>query len=194
MGLQGHVFPVVCLFFILMELLLEWSLLLTHTLTWSSHPYWSCRDIIFCSFFHQLAVNLGCRYFWILCHVLHPQSQPPQHTSLTGQDLVAYHSLFWAAACIVSKAEIWVLDWMVAHNASSLANAIYDSCVRLYGLHFVCSEDDITQFLGLKSTVNRVSLPTDHLGRRIGEAYFHFTDKEMGDWAIQKQYSKMRHS
>jgi hypothetical protein len=69
----------------------------------------------------------------------------------------------------------------VTHNASYLENAVYDSCVRLYGLYFVCSEDDITQFSGLKITLNRISLPTDHLGRHIGEAYIHFTDKETED-------------
>lgn len=79
------------------------------------------------------------------------------------------------------------------HN-SSFDSAVYYSCVRLYGLHFVGSEDDVTQFSGLKSTLHRDSLPTDHLGRRIGEAYIHFTGKGTGDWALQKQYSKMRHS
>lgn len=78
-------------------------------------------------------------------------------------------------------------------HSSSFDNAVYDSCGRLYRLHFVCSEDDTTQFSGLKSTLNRVSLPTDHLGRHIGEAYIHVTYKEMGDLALQKQYSKMRH-
>jgi len=78
-------------------------------------------------------------------------------------------------------------------HSSSFDSAVYDSCGRLYRLHFVCSEDDTTQFSGLKSTLNRVSLPTDHLGRHIGEAYIHVTYKEMGDLALQKQYSKMRH-
>jgi len=47
---------------------------------------------------YSLLLYLGCRNCWTLCHVLHPQSHPTQHTSLTGQDSVAYHSLFWAAA------------------------------------------------------------------------------------------------
>lgn len=61
-------------------------------------------------------------------------------------------------------------------HSFSFDNAVYDSCGRLYGLHFVFSEDNTTQFSWLKSTLNRVSLPTDHLGRRIGEAYVHVTD------------------
>jgi hypothetical protein len=38
------------------------------------------------------------------------------------------------------------------HNASSLENAVYDSCVRLYKLPFVCSEEDISTFSGLEYT------------------------------------------
>ena len=72
------------------------------------------------------------------------------------------------------------MDWKVAHNGSSLENAVYDSCATLCRLHFVCS-DDITQFSELKSTLNRGPLPTDHLGRCIGETYVHFTDKETAD-------------
>jgi hypothetical protein len=60
-----------------------------------------------------LLLYLGCRNWLILCHVLHPQSHPSKHTSLTGQDSVAYHSMFRAAACIVSKALLLTMLCMI---------------------------------------------------------------------------------
>ncbi|XP_071340023.1 G-rich sequence factor 1 [Trachinotus anak] len=59
--------------------------------------------------------------------------------------------------------------------------------VRLRGLPFTCTEDDIVQFFsGLEIMENGITIVTDHRGRRSGEAFVQFSSQESADEALQR--------
>ncbi|XP_078141408.1 G-rich sequence factor 1 isoform X2 [Centroberyx gerrardi] len=62
-----------------------------------------------------------------------------------------------------------------------------DGVVRLRGLPFSCTEDDITLFFsGLEIVEDGVTIVLDHRGRNSGEAYVQFSSQEVADEALQK--------
>lgn len=64
--------------------------------------------------------------------------------------------------------------------------------VRLRGLPFGCTSDDITNFLtGLVIAPDGIIRPTDKTGRVTGEAFVKFTDKETTERALQKHMQEI---
>ncbi|XP_068576767.1 G-rich sequence factor 1 [Cebidichthys violaceus] len=61
------------------------------------------------------------------------------------------------------------------------------SVVRLRGLPFSCTEDDIVQFFsGLDIMENGITVVTDRKGRNSGEAFVQFSSHEAADEALQR--------
>jgi heterogeneous nuclear ribonucleoprotein F/H len=48
--------------------------------------------------------------------------------------------------CTVFKAKRSEMDWVVKRSGLNLENAMDDGCVRLRGLPFGCSKEEIAQF------------------------------------------------
>ncbi|MBN3311189.1 GRSF1 factor, partial [Amia calva] len=62
-----------------------------------------------------------------------------------------------------------------------------DGVVRLRGLPYGCSEEDVVQFFeGLNVVPNGVTLVADRRGRPSGEAYVEFVSQDVADQALQK--------
>lgn len=86
------------------------------------------------------------------------------------------------------------MEWVVKRSGLNLENAMDDGCVRLRGLPFGCSKEEIAQFFsGLEIVPNGISLPTDFTGRSTGEAYVQFVNKEVAEKALQKHKDKIGH-
>ncbi|XP_052006670.1 heterogeneous nuclear ribonucleoprotein H3 isoform X2 [Xyrauchen texanus] len=74
----------------------------------------------------------------------------------------------------------------------------YDSCIgcmlRLRGLPFGCSKEEIVQFFsGLKIVPNGITLPMDYQGRSTGEAFVQFASKEIAEKALGKHKERIGH-
>ncbi|XP_072321962.1 heterogeneous nuclear ribonucleoprotein H3 [Eucyclogobius newberryi] len=76
--------------------------------------------------------------------------------------------------------------------------ADYDSCsgclLRLRGLPFGCSKEEIVQFFsGLRIVPNGITLPVDYQGRSTGEAFVQFASKEIAEKALGKHKERIGH-
>ncbi|CAD6209119.1 GSCOCG00003736001-RA-CDS [Cotesia congregata] len=87
------------------------------------------------------------------------------------------------------------MEWVVKRSGLNLENAMDDGCVRLRGLPFGCSKEEIAQFFsGLEILPNGILLPTDsYTGRSTGEAYVQFVNKDVAERALQKHKEKIGH-
>lgn len=75
-------------------------------------------------------------------------------------------------------------------NAGMMGNT--DSVVRLRGLPFSCTHDDISSFFkGMTIVPNGIALLADHMGRASGEAYVQFGSQAIADLALQKHKERM---
>ncbi|XP_028992614.1 G-rich sequence factor 1 isoform X2 [Betta splendens] len=64
--------------------------------------------------------------------------------------------------------------------------------VRLRGLPFTCTEDDVAHFFsGLDIVENGVTIVTDHRGRRSGDAFVQFSSQRAADEALQRDRQVM---
>ncbi|KAI4494974.1 heterogeneous nuclear ribonucleoprotein H [Polistes fuscatus] len=94
----------------------------------------------------------------------------------------------------VFKAKRGEMEWVIKRSGLNLENAMDDGCVRLRGLPFGCSKEEIAQFFsGLEILPNGISLPTDYTGRSTGEAYVQFVNKDVAERALQKHKEKIGH-
>lgn len=67
-----------------------------------------------------------------------------------------------------------------------------DGVVRLRGLPFSCSHEDISRFFsGMQIVANGIALLADQMGRASGEAYVQFASQAIADLALQKHKEKM---
>lgn len=90
----------------------------------------------------------------------------------------------------VKKAE---MEWMVKRSGTAY-DSKGDGCVRLRGLPFGCSKEEIAQFFtGLEIVPNGITLLTDYSGRSSGEAYVQFVNKEVAEKALLKHREKIGH-
>lgn len=66
--------------------------------------------------------------------------------------------------------------------------------VKLRGLPFGCSKEEIVQFFGgLTVAANGVHLVSDNMGRSSGEAFVHFVDKKSAQEALNRDREKIGH-
>uniref|UniRef100_A0A6A7G1A6 Heterogeneous nuclear ribonucleoprotein H-like n=1 Tax=Hirondellea gigas TaxID=1518452 RepID=A0A6A7G1A6_9CRUS len=69
-----------------------------------------------------------------------------------------------------------------------------DSCVRLRGLPFHCSKEEIYQFFsGLDIVPNGIAMVTDFQGRTTGEAFVQFDTKAGAEKAQDRHKEKIGH-
>ncbi|XP_033931083.1 heterogeneous nuclear ribonucleoprotein H3 [Pseudochaenichthys georgianus] len=86
------------------------------------------------------------------------------------------------------------MDWVLKRSGP----ADYDSCsgcmLRLRGLPFGCSKEEIVQFFsGLRIVPNGITLPVDCQGRSTGEAFVQFASKEIAEKALGKHKERIGH-
>ncbi|CAG9764928.1 unnamed protein product [Ceutorhynchus assimilis] len=90
----------------------------------------------------------------------------------------------------VNRAE---MDWVVKRSGASY-DGNDDGCVRLRGLPFGCSKEEIAQFFtGLEIMPNGITLLTDYSGRSSGEAYVQFANRDVAERALLKHREKIGH-
>lgn len=69
-----------------------------------------------------------------------------------------------------------------------------DGVVRLRGLPFQCSKEEIAQFFsGLEIIPNGITIPTNSVGRSSGEAFVQFSNQGYADKALNKHKHKIGH-
>ncbi|CAG7723426.1 unnamed protein product [Allacma fusca] len=100
----------------------------------------------------------------------------------------------------VKRAE---MDWVLKRNrpnhsnSSSFRNNNFDDneCyIRMRGLPFECSKEDVLQFFGgLDVVSNGIQLMFDSMGRSSGEAYVHFKSKEIAEKALLRDRQCIGH-
>jgi len=78
------------------------------------------------------------------------------------------------------------MDWSGKHNGPN--DTTNDgTVVRLRGLPFGCSKEEIVQFFqGLEIVPNGITLTLDYQGRSTGEAFVQFASKEIAENALGK--------
>ncbi|XP_043837636.1 heterogeneous nuclear ribonucleoprotein H-like isoform X1 [Dromiciops gliroides] len=94
----------------------------------------------------------------------------------------------------VFKSNIVEMDWVLKHtgpNSPAIAN---DGFVRLRGLPFHCSKEEIVQFFsGLEIVPNGITLQVDFQGKSSGEAFVQFASQEIAEKALQKHKERIRY-
>jgi len=94
----------------------------------------------------------------------------------------------------VFKTKASEMEWVVGKASVSGGRGSYDvggddeGVVRLRGLPFGCSKEEISQFFnGFEIVPNGIALSFDHQGRSTGEAYVQFINKKTSEEAIAKR-------
>uniref|UniRef100_A0A0B7ASE3 RRM domain-containing protein n=1 Tax=Arion vulgaris TaxID=1028688 RepID=A0A0B7ASE3_9EUPU len=84
------------------------------------------------------------------------------------------------------------MEWMVKRAGSSDNKA--DAVVKLRGLPFGCSKEEIAQFFtGLEIVPNGIMLPEDRQGRSTGEAFVQFASSQIAERALEKHKERIGH-
>ncbi|XP_069466701.1 heterogeneous nuclear ribonucleoprotein H3 isoform X1 [Ambystoma mexicanum] len=87
------------------------------------------------------------------------------------------------------------MDWLLKQNqGSNEMDTSSDGTVRLRGLPFGCSKEEIVQFFsGLRIVPNGITLTMDYQGRSTGEAFVQFASKEIAENALGKHKERIGH-
>ncbi|XP_067858739.1 heterogeneous nuclear ribonucleoprotein H3 isoform X3 [Heptranchias perlo] len=86
------------------------------------------------------------------------------------------------------------MDWVLKHSGPNHSDTSNDGTVRLRGLPFGCSKEEIVQFFtGLEIVPNGITLPMDYQGRSTGEAFVQFASKEIAEKALGKHKERIGH-
>ncbi|XP_055518283.1 heterogeneous nuclear ribonucleoprotein H3-like isoform X1 [Leucoraja erinacea] len=86
------------------------------------------------------------------------------------------------------------MDWVLKHVNPTQTESTSDGTVRLRGLPFGCSKEEILQFFtGLEIVPNGITLPVDYQGRSTGEAFVQFASKEIAEKALGKHKERIGH-
>ncbi|GFY76188.1 heterogeneous nuclear ribonucleoprotein H [Trichonephila inaurata madagascariensis] len=86
------------------------------------------------------------------------------------------------------------MEWALRRCGLDGEEAFGDACVRLRGLPFGCSKEEIAQFFtGMEIVRNGITLPTDYQGRSTGEAYVQFSSQDIAEKAMGKHKEKIGH-
>ncbi|XP_074647815.1 heterogeneous nuclear ribonucleoprotein H-like isoform X2 [Tubulanus polymorphus] len=85
------------------------------------------------------------------------------------------------------------MDWVVKRSGPNQSNN-NDAVVRLRGLPFGCSKEEIAHFfMGLEIVPNGISFIQDQRGRITGEAYVQFVSPEIAEKSHEKHKQKIGH-
>ncbi|KAL0973829.1 hypothetical protein UPYG_G00211740 [Umbra pygmaea] len=86
------------------------------------------------------------------------------------------------------------MDWVMKHTGPNCPETSGDGLVRLRGLPFGCSKEEIVQFLsGLEIVPNGITLPLDFQGRSTGEAFVQFASQDIAEKALKKHKERIGH-
>ncbi|XP_062851627.1 heterogeneous nuclear ribonucleoprotein H3 [Trichomycterus rosablanca] len=86
------------------------------------------------------------------------------------------------------------MDWVLKRNGPTDYDSSSGCMLRLRGLPFGCSKEEIVQFFsGLKIVPNGITLPMDYQGRSTGEAFVQFASKEIAEKALGKHKERIGH-
>ncbi|CAH1992733.1 unnamed protein product [Acanthoscelides obtectus] len=85
------------------------------------------------------------------------------------------------------------MEWTIKRSGPQ-STSEDDGCVRLRGLPFGCSKEEIANFFsGLEIVPNGITLLTFYSGRSSGEAYVQFKNREVAEKALLKHREKIAH-
>ncbi|KAK7113545.1 heterogeneous nuclear ribonucleoprotein H2-like [Littorina saxatilis] len=85
------------------------------------------------------------------------------------------------------------MEWVVKRMGADHSN-MSEACVKLRGLPFGCSKEEIAQFFtGFEIVPNGIMLPEDRLGRSTGEAFVQFASQEIAEKALGKHKERIGH-
>ncbi|KAM8923912.1 heterogeneous nuclear ribonucleoprotein H3 [Pelodytes ibericus] len=94
----------------------------------------------------------------------------------------------------VFKSNNTEMEWVLKHNSTGDVDTATDGTVRLRGLPFGCSKEEIVQFFsGLRIVPNGITLTVDYQGRSTGEAFVQFASKEIAENALGKHKERIGH-
>lgn len=94
----------------------------------------------------------------------------------------------------VFKSNSVEMDWVLKHTGPNSPDTANDGFVRLRGLPFGCSKEEIVQFFsGLEIVPNGMTLPVDFQGRSTGEAFVQFASQEIAEKALKKHKERIGH-
>ncbi|XP_053547819.1 heterogeneous nuclear ribonucleoprotein H3 [Bombina bombina] len=94
----------------------------------------------------------------------------------------------------VFKSNSTEMEWVLKHNSGSDIEPDSDGTVRLRGLPFGCSKEEIVQFFsGLRIVPNGITMTMDYQGRSTGEAFVQFASKEIAEKALGKHKERIGH-
>ncbi|EGV96825.1 Heterogeneous nuclear ribonucleoprotein F [Cricetulus griseus] len=95
----------------------------------------------------------------------------------------------------VFKSHRTKMDWVLKHSGSNRANSANDGFVRLPGLPFGCTKEEIVQFFsGLEIVPNGITLPVDPEGKITGEAFIQIASQELAEKALGKHKERIGQS
>uniref|UniRef100_A0A1A7YHA3 Heterogeneous nuclear ribonucleoprotein H3 (2H9) n=1 Tax=Iconisemion striatum TaxID=60296 RepID=A0A1A7YHA3_9TELE len=93
----------------------------------------------------------------------------------------------------VFKSKRSEMDWVMKRSGPP-PDSYSGSVVKLRGLPFGCSKEEIVQFFsGLRIVPNGITLPVDYQGRSTGEAFVQFASKEIAEKALGKHKERIGH-
>lgn len=86
------------------------------------------------------------------------------------------------------------MDWVLKRCGPADYDSSSGCMLRLRGLPFGCSKEEIVQFFsGLRIVPNGITLPVDYQGRSTGEAFVQFASKEIAEKALGKHKERIGH-
>nr|XP_057945031.1 heterogeneous nuclear ribonucleoprotein H3 [Doryrhamphus excisus] len=86
------------------------------------------------------------------------------------------------------------MDWVLKRSGPADYDSSSGCMLRLRGLPFGCSKEEIVQFFsGLRIVPNGITLPVDYQGRSTGEAFVQFASKEIAEKARGKHKERIGH-
>ncbi|XP_054267187.1 heterogeneous nuclear ribonucleoprotein H2-like [Macrosteles quadrilineatus] len=94
----------------------------------------------------------------------------------------------------VFQATVSEMQRTIRRSKQSIQRAISDACVRVRGLPYKTSEQDVINFFeGLDILPDGVFLVHDDQGRTTGEAYVQFRDQEEAERALKRHMGRLYH-
>ncbi|XP_038062096.1 heterogeneous nuclear ribonucleoprotein H3-like isoform X2 [Patiria miniata] len=93
----------------------------------------------------------------------------------------------------VFRSKIEEREWVMKRSgAASFEDN--DACIRMRGIPYECSKEEIMQFFkGLEIVANGITLPTDQDGKCTGDAFVQFATKELAENALGNHMHKLGH-
>ncbi|CAL8268636.1 unnamed protein product [Merluccius merluccius] len=99
----------------------------------------------------------------------------------------------------VFKSNSVEMEWVLKHTGPGCSQPEEevgegDGLVRLRGLPFGCSKEEILQFFsGMEIVPNGITLPMDYQGRGTGEAFVQFATQDIAERALKKHKERIGH-